>query len=508
MVTHTTDDPKEECTVEERSEFKDSAEPNRLALAQAMSEEEFLDIEKRLKRKLDLRLLLCTWLIFVLNYLDRNNIAAAKVAGIATSLHLTSNQYATGVALLFIGYVLAQVPSNIFLCGLRPSLYLPACMGLWGILSTLTGIIRNAAGLYALRFFLGIIEAAYYPGALFLISSWYRRSEMGSRSAVLFSATQLGSAVSGLIGAGIKHSLEGARGLESWRWLFLIEGSITIFIAICSVFVLPDWPSTTTWLTPAERSVAEWRLIRDAGQVDEDDESWSSGFKLAFKDWRLYIFAFMFFCLQVLAAVSNFFPTVVKTLGYGQVTTLLLTAPPYILGLILSIANNASADRLRNSSFHVMWPMAVAIIGFIVAATTLKMAPRYFSMFLLIGGGHGANAVVLAWVQKTMLRPRIKRAAAVAFVNAFGNISQAWTSYLWPDKDSPRFVVAFSVNASFGVLTILLALVMRIILQRANKRLDMGADVADVMVGESQKQIAGLSEEEREERRARFRYIT
>lgn len=138
---------------------------------------------------------------------------------------------------------------------------------------------------------------------------------MGLRSAILFSATQLGSAFSGLIGGGIKSGLEGARGLESWRWLFLIEGSITIFVALFSALSLPDWPSTTRWLTPAERAVAEWRLIQDAGQVDEDDENWTYGFKLAFKDWRLYIFAFMFFCLQVAAATSNFFPSVVQTLG-------------------------------------------------------------------------------------------------------------------------------------------------------------------------------------------------
>ena len=202
---------------------------------------------------------------------------------------------------------------------------------------------------------------------------------MGLRSAILFSATQLGSAFSGLIGAGIQHGLEGARGLESWRWLFIFEGSITVFIALCSIFILPDWPSTTRWLSPKERAVAEWRLIKDAGQIDEDDERWSYGFSLTFKDWRVYIFAAMFFCLQVAAATSNFFPSVVQTLGYSRVNTLLLTAPPYILGLIISVSNNWSADRLQNSSFHVMWPLAIAIVGFVVGAATLNVGARYLA---------------------------------------------------------------------------------------------------------------------------------
>ncbi|KAF3026504.1 hypothetical protein E8E14_013484 [Neopestalotiopsis sp. 37M] len=490
--------------VVEEDEFKGH---NRLAVAQGMSEEEFLDAEKTLKRKLDVRLLACFWLIFVMNYLDRNNIAAAKTAGIAKTLGLTSTQYATAVAILFVGYVLAQIPSNMFLAGIRPSIYLPGCMALWGLLSVLTGLVQNAASLYAVRFFLGIVEAAFLPGALFLISSWYRRSEMGFRSAILFSASQLGSAFSGLIGAGIHNSLNGARGLESWRWLFLIEGSITIFIAFCSMFILPDWPSTTRWLTSTERAVAEWRLIQDAGQVDEDDGDWMHGFKLAFTDWRLYVFGFIFICIQVTSAVSNFFPTVVQTLGFNTVDTLLLTAPPYILGLIVGVVNNWSADRHQNSSFHIMWPMVMSIVGFIIGATSLNTGARYFAMMLMIGGGHGSNAVLLAWTQKTLLRPRIKRAAAVAFVNAVANTSQVWTSYLWPEEDAPRYVKAMSVNSAFALLAIATALFMRIVLRRANKKLDDGADVGEVMRGEAQAEIAGLDEEERLARRKAFRYI-
>ncbi|KAI0175017.1 MFS transporter [Pestalotiopsis sp. NC0098] len=479
----------------------------RLAIAQGMSEEEFLAAEKRLKRKLDLRLLACVWLIFVLNYLDRNNIAAAKTAGISQTLGLTSTQYATAVAIFFVGYILAQIPSNMFLAGIRPSIYLPSCMALWGLLSVLTGVVHNAAGLYPVRFFLGIIEAAFLPGALFLISSWYRRSELGFRSAILFSASNLGSAFSGLISAGIQNSLDGARGLESWRWLFLIEGSITIFVALCAAFILPDWPSTTRWLTPTERVVAEWRLIQDAGQVDEDDAGWMHGFKLAFTDWRLYVFAFMFLCVQVTSAVSNFFPTVVETLGFNKVDTLLLTAPPYLLGIIVGVANNWSADRLQNSSFHIMWPLVLSIIGFIIGAASINTGARYFAMMLMTAGGHGSNAVLLSWTQKTLLRPRIKRAAAVAFVNAVGNTSQVWTSYLWPDADAPRYVKAMSVNSAFALMAILTALAMRMVLQRANKKLDGGADVADVMHGEAEAEISGLVEEERLARRSAFRYI-
>ncbi|KAK1142327.1 hypothetical protein N8T08_007878 [Aspergillus melleus] len=487
---------------------KETGGTNRLATAQQMSQEDFTAAEKCLKRKLDIRLLLCVWVIFVMNYLDRNNIAAAKVAGIATSLNLTSTQYATAVAILFAGYVLMQLPSNIFLAHLRPSIYLPTCMAIWGMLSALVGATHNAGGLYALRFLLGFVEAAFYPGALFLISSWYKREEMGVRSAFLFSGSQLGSAFSGLIGAGIESGLNGARGLESWRWIFIIEGSITVFIALVAILILPDYPSNTRWLTPEERAVAEWRLISDAGQVDEDDERWSYGFKMAFADWRLYAFALTFLCIQVASATSNFFPSVVQTLGFGRVNTLLLTVPPYIAALTLAILNNWSADRLQNSSFHIIWVLAVAIVGFVVAAASLNIGARYFAMILMVAGGHGSNAVLLAWTQKTMLRPRIKRASSVAFVNAVGNLAQIFSSYLYPEESAPRYVLAMSANSGFTFAAICLTLFIRLVLLRANKRLAGGTStVAEEMKGQSQAEIAGLTDEERLARREEFRYV-
>ncbi|KAJ5701432.1 MFS transporter [Penicillium malachiteum] len=481
---------------------------NRLAAAQQLTDEEFAIVEKSLKRKLDLRLLCCVWLIFIMNYLDRNNISAAKVAGISTSLHMTSTQYATAVAILFAGYVLMQLPSNIFLSQLRPSGYIPAVMAIWGMLSALVGVVQNYSGLYALRFLLGFVEAAFYPGALFLISSWYKREEMGVRSAFLFSGSQLGSAFSGLIAAGIQDGLNGARGLESWQWIFIIEGSITAFVAICAFFILPDYPSNTRWLSPTERAVAEWRLLSDSGQVDEDDAKWSYGFKRAFADWRLYIFALAFLCIQVASATSNFFPSVVETLGFGRVDTLLLTVPPYMVALFVSITNNFSADRQQNSSFHVCWPLIMAICGFVIGAAATNTGARYFSMILMVSGGHGANAVLLAWTQKTMLRPRVKRASAVAFVNAFGNLAQIFSSYLYPDSSAPRYVLAMSTNAAFCFVAILLSLFMRFALLRANKRLDIGeTTVGQEMNGESHSNVPGITDEEQAARREGFRFI-
>ncbi|RMZ08696.1 hypothetical protein D0864_01683 [Hortaea werneckii] len=448
-----------------------------LPCLQHLSEDELRSAEKRLKRKLDLRLTAMIVLIYILNYLDRNNIAASKIAGIEDDLHLTPTQFSTAVSLLFecrlhsdagrflestmdIPYLAhpAQVPSNIFLAQLRPSIYIPCCMAAWGIISTCTGAVQSAGGLYAARFMLGFVEAAFYPGAIFLFSSWYKRSELGVRCAFLYSGSQVGSAFSGLIAAGITNSLDGARGLRAWRWIFIIEGSITVVIALLALLILPDFPTTTKWLSGEERAVAELRLRQDAaGSDDEDMGPWSYGFKEAFKDWRTYAFAAMFHCVLVTTSTQNFFPTVVGSLGLGRVNTLLLTVPPYFF-----------------------W----------------RFRARYFAMFLMIGGGHGANAVAIAWVAKTMIRPRIKRAAAVAIVNAIGNCAQIWTTYLYAGG-SPRFTLAMSVNSGFAIGGIGLAMMMRVVLILANKKLASAEEVGSYVASEKEPSGGGAKTNDR-----------
>lgn len=201
----------------------------------------------------------------------RNNIAAARLAGLEDDLHLDANgiQFQTAVSILFVGYLLMQIPSNLFLNKIgKPAIYLPTCMIVWGIISAATAACQSAGGLYAVRFFLGFVEAAYFPGCLYYLSCWYRRSELGFRTAVLYSGALISGAFSGLISAGVKHGMDGTRGLRAWRWLFIIEGAATVVIAFACYFILPNFPRTTSWLSEEERALAAWRLEDDIGEDD------------------------------------------------------------------------------------------------------------------------------------------------------------------------------------------------------------------------------------------------
>lgn len=181
------------------------------------------EVEKSLKRKLDARCGLFV-LIYIMNYLDRNNIASARLKGLQDDLNLDNTQYATCLSILYVGYILMQVPSNMFINRInRPSLYIACAMLLWGLISTLSGCATNFAGMVTIRFFLGFVEAAFLPGALMILSKWYTRQELTARNAILFCGNLISNAFSALVGAGVLSNMQGVLGHAAWRWLFWSE---------------------------------------------------------------------------------------------------------------------------------------------------------------------------------------------------------------------------------------------------------------------------------------------
>ncbi|KAI2623781.1 major facilitator superfamily domain-containing protein [Xylaria nigripes] len=451
-----------------------------------LTPEERRQLEKRLVRKIDFRLLPMIIIMYILNYIDRNNIAAAKLSGLPEDLNLKGNEFQTAVSILFVGYLLMQIPSNLFLnkIGL-PGIYLPVCMALWGVISASTAAVTTYGGLLAVRFFLGFVEAVYFPGCLYYLSCWYTRKELGLRTALLYSGALISGAFSGLIAAGVNANLTGARGLNAWQWLFIIEGVITVGVALISIPILPNFPRTTSWLSPQERELATLRLIEDVGEDDwaSGDQSMWYGAKLAFADIKTYVLLFLLVGIVSSAGVTNFLPSVVATLGYNDVITLLLTSPPYILCVFTAALNAWHADRTGERFWHITLSLCVALAGFIIAAATTATGPRYFAIIIMVPGVYSAFVVSLAWISNSMPRPPAKRAAALAFINAVSNATSIYVSYLYQDWMAPRYVIAFSVNSGTIVLAIASAFIQRLILVGLNKKLEEGTHVEGAING-------------------------
>jgi MFS family permease len=471
-------------------------------------------LEKKLLRKLDARMSILV-IIYILNYIDRNNAAAARLRGFEKDLGLHGTQFATLLSILYVGYIIMQIPSNMFLNYIgKPSLYLPACMAVWGMISVLTGITHNFKGALLTRFFLGFVEAAFFPGALFLLSKWYTRKELGLRTAILYVGNLTSNGLGGLLAAGILNGMQGKLGQAAWRWLFYIEGALTIAVAVIAVFILPDFPRTTKWLTDEERRLAEIRMAEDVGEADSDlaEETQIRGLVLALTDWKVWYLALGLTSQTVGLSFNAYFPTLTATLGYSRTISLLLCAPPWAFAAIVAFLNARHADKTGERFFHITGPLFVGMIGFVIAIATMNIGARYFALFLM-AQSYAGFIVYISWISNSIPRPPAKRAVALAFINAFSQLGNIAGSYVWPAAWGPTYRKSYGITiAMFGV-GIAMTFVFAQYLKSLNRRLDNGEDLGFGIKGvnhaavEEAGRLEGVEAAEAERRRQAFRYL-
>ncbi|KAK4502114.1 hypothetical protein PRZ48_005537 [Zasmidium cellare] len=442
-----------------------------------VDDETFRRHSRSLVRKLDCTMMPCIWILYMFNYLDRNNISQAKLDSFEKDLGMHDDQFNTAISILNVGYILMQLPSNMILTRVRPSLYLPFWVCVWSVLSGCTAAARNFDDLIAIRFLLGIAEAPFFPGVVFLLSSWYTKRELAFRTAILYSGLILATAFSGLIAAGVFANLDGSLGIAGWRWLFIIDGSLSFFFGILAVFLLPDFPDKSSglgrWLiTEDEKRVAILRLQRDRVSVPEESHSAWYGLKLAVMDYRMWIFVLMLTANHSAYGFNYFYPTIAKGLNLGSTTiTLVLTAPPYILATCVSFAVALSSDKLGERGWHISIPMAVAVVGFIISVATLNIAARYFASFLFISGCFSTNAAVFSWASSTLNQSPEKKASAIALINLLAQLGNIWSPYFFRTQDAPRYVLAMILMMAFALISIGTCMAMKWSLRRQNAKL-------------------------------------
>ncbi|KAI1313221.1 nicotinamide mononucleotide permease [Xylaria venustula] len=441
----------------------------------ALNDDEYNRLGKKATLKMDFVIMPPLVIMFILNFLDRQNLASAKLAGIEEELGITGVQYQTCISILFVGYILLQVPSNLVLGKIKwPGVYICSGMAVWGAISASMSSVQGFGGLLAARVFLGVVEAIFFPGALYFLSLFYNRKQYALRAAILYSGSQLGNAFGTLFAIGVLR-LDGQRGLSGWRWLFLIEGVLTSGLALLFSLILPNSNQKVIGMTQIERDWVQWNMISDQGQNNNAEEiSNKQGFILAVTDPKTWLLTGTLYSIFIVSSLTNFFPSVVGGLGFNRTTTYGLTAPPFVLSVIVMLVIGFHSDRKQERWLHIVAPLIITAAASIISLATLNTAARYVAILLLPGSFYSAAVVTLSWVSNSISQPAPKRAAAIAIVNAVCNTPNIWGSYLY--FGAPRYAVAFIVNLVATGLAIGFATTTRMYLRRQNAKLDRGED--------------------------------
>ncbi|KKK13341.1 hypothetical protein ARAM_001987 [Aspergillus rambellii] len=465
-------------------------------------------IEKKLVWKLDLIILPLVCLTFFLSCIDRTNYAAARLQHLEKDLKMTDAQYQTALCIYYLGYIFLQVPSNLLLNHYgRPALHIGLSTIAWGIVTTCTARVHNFQGMLACRIILGIVgqclgsfthryvycflalislfvgvnvEAPVYPGILFYLTRWYKKTELTLRISIYLAAGLVAAAFGSLIAAGILSGLDGVRGLSAWQWLYIIEGAVSISGGIAIISCLPNFPHTWTALAPEMKQVAIRRLTLDALQADLDISGGMSqvqGLKLALADIKLYVMAAINMCIIGAIGCQNFFPTLTATLGYSHIVSLLLVAPPYMFIAFYSCLHSYLSDKVGNRFWFIMYPAPIAIAGFVIFMTVDTFGVKYFSTFLMLLI-YPMNNTISAWIATCISRPPAKRAAAYGFISTVANSANIWTPFTYRNQDAPHFRLALGIVTGLVFAAAVLSIVLRMMLVRENRKLD-GIEIED-----------------------------
>ncbi|KAH7367932.1 major facilitator superfamily domain-containing protein [Plectosphaerella cucumerina] len=462
--------------------------------------------------KLDIMLLAWMFLAGIMKEMDQSATTQAYVSGMRESLNLFGNELVEFNTFFSIGYAIGLVPGQLIQTKVRPSLFLPICEVTWGLFVLFTFMAKNARTIFVLRFFLGLLSAAFWPSVVALIFNWYRPSELAVRLAFFSASDVAGAMFLGALQAALYRNMNGVHGLHGWQWLFIIAGATTIGQGLIAFVTIPDSPAITRalWLTENERKLARARmegfgaktsqlmsaakLRKKLGQLVIHPVTWFFLFAFAFSAWSHRANAYFVLYLESIKdAEGN------RVYSVYQVNILPLIG--YAVQIVTSIGFNALSDWKRwrwqvsigSAFFHGVflsvlcgWPSNDKVI----------MA-FYFLTYATAAGGSS----LMAWFAELLRREPEARAIIVAMTVTLVYVGHATVPLrAWRVADAPRYPIGFPLAASFSLATILVQFGLLWWGQRHPEIVTYGYDkpVAGSIEG-SDEEIPGLTASDRKE---------
>ncbi|KAF9072300.1 major facilitator superfamily domain-containing protein [Rhodocollybia butyracea] len=390
-------------------------------------------MERKVWRKIDMYVLPIVAMFYLLSFLDRTNVANARVAGLQANLRMSNKQYSIALTVTYVPYIVAELPSNLMLKAVGPNLMLPTMLTLWGLITTLQGVVTSYSGLLACRFFIGLLEGGLFPGLVLYLSYFYPRYKMNLRVSTFFASASISGAFSGILAFGIIH-IDAKR--PGWAWIFIIEqayvscdlGIFTVLFGIFSFFALPRSVDKAWFFTPEEKNYVNGKLLEDNTQKDEDSFSWREVLE-ATKLPQVWLLAITFFLDgAVLYSLAYFSPSIIQGLGFTAAKAQLLSVPPFAVAFAVAIFSAYLSDRYHCRGFVVIISSILCVIGFAMFLGSRSHHVQYGSLFLSIGGTYTTAPTLSAWSSNNAA-PQTRRATAIAIgfiMTNLGGILATW----------------------------------------------------------------------------------
>ncbi|KAK0759221.1 hypothetical protein N5P37_008103 [Trichoderma harzianum] len=408
---------------------------------------------KRVLFKIDTRVMPVLALLLLCSFLDRTNVGNAKILGLEADLGITDKQYSQGLAVFYATYIACELPSNLVLKKVSPRIWLPSLTVAWGIITMCLGFVRSFGSFAAVRALLGIAEGGLFPGIVLYLSSMYTRGELALRIGIFYTSASLSGAFGGLLARGL--SAIGPRGgLEGWRWIFIIEGLLTVVSGLIAFVALPNGVASAGFLSTEERDFAAERLASDNGGrfnpaiEAEETFKWSEVRRGLF-NVQIWLTSTTYFAL--LSGVYSFglfvkLPTIVNDLKITSNANKvqLWTVIPYAVATPTTVFVALVSDRIKLRGLPMLIMLPISIAGYATIAHVQSASVRFGMTCLMAMGMYSSVPCVLVWNANNSAG-HYKRATTSALQLAVANCGGFVATFVYPNKDGPIYLKGHSI---------------------------------------------------------------
>lgn len=452
--------------------------------------------ERKFIQRLDACLITYATLSYFSKYIDLQNVTNAYVSGMKEDLHLHGNQLNYITTAWTVGYVVGQSPSNMLITRIRPSIWIPAMELIWSSLTMCLALSKNFSTLCAIRFLVGLAESTFYPGIQYVIGSWYKKEELAKRASLFHIASAIGPMVSGLLQAGLSR-LDGRGGIVGWKWLFIVDGVITIPIALLGFLIMPDLPTTTKpsiLITQEHLDIAIERMESE-GRKPPEKFTKQKIFNF-FSTWHIYAFVPLYVLFNNGNGVMSmiFWLKSFNTPGHAVYSIAQINTYPlgiYSVQIVTTLIYAWWSDAVMARWPPILFAGVWSIITYSVLAATpvYTHITRRWIFYYFTGCLGGLAGLIMAWVSELNGHDSEKRAFVVATCNSLAYVFRAWLPIvIFPQVQQPRVFVGNIATACINFSMIIAALITLYFQRRDERRAAKGeirtpGDVRDVGQG-------------------------
>ncbi|CAG9977195.1 unnamed protein product [Clonostachys byssicola] len=440
--------------------------------------------EKRLVRRIDIAIMPLLILGFAVLQLDRSNIGNAMTDNFLKEVGITQFEYNVGNQLMYLGIVLFEIPSNLVLYKVGPAIWIGFQIVAWGLVATFQAFIKgHGYGPYiATRFLLGICECGYIPAGLYTMTRFYKKDEISKRFAVFFLGNMVANAGAGLLAFGILR-MRGVANLSGWQWLFLLEGMLTIVIAVLFITLFPRSTSNPVSLaglrhfTEEEAHIITQRvLLDDPTKKHAHTHVSREELKAVFTNWKLIAHVMTTLgSLSAIASLASFGPSIVASYGYKAIEANAMNSIGYWILIPVTLFWGWAADKWGKRGPMVMFGTFISFV-FLIAqrciAETDKVTAKYAIITVVYASSfnwHPINGSWMALNAKSAGERSITMAILIMAANASGIVG----GQIFQASDAPNYKVGWSVSVALsciGFVSSVVANVQYWNLNRLNKK--------------------------------------